>query len=131
MSAVKSSLPTPRSPFRPDLLHQHVALITGGGSGIGLELSHQLGLHGAKVVLMGRRVDVLQKAVQYLQGEGIDAFLVSGDVRKEEDCKKAVEDTVSLFGQLDILINCAAGKSAPTSYDHLTQRPHPRPPSTD
>ena len=114
-----STLPAPRSPFRPDLLQGHVALVTGGGSGIGLELSHQLGLHGAKLVLMGRREAVLQKAVKYLQGEGVDAYHVSGDVRREEDCKKAVEAAVHHFGQLDVLVNCAAGKSAAPALHRL------------
>ena len=107
----KHSRASPPSPFRPDLLKDQVALVTGGGSGIGLELAHQLGLHGARVVLMGRRVDVLTKAVQWLQSEKVEATHASGDVRKDEDCTKAVELCVSRFGRLDILVNCAAGKS--------------------
>ena len=121
MSSVKKARPAPRSPFRPDLLQQHVVLITGGGSGIGLELSHQLGLHGAKVAIMGRREAVLQKAVQFMKGDGIDALHVSGDVRKEEDCKRAVEEVVHRFGQLDVLVNCAAGKSAPSAPPRLVR----------
>jgi NAD(P)-dependent dehydrogenase (short-subunit alcohol dehydrogenase family) len=50
-----------------------VALVTGGGSGIGFEVARQLGLHGAKVVIMGRRGPFLEKAVGLLQQEGIKA----------------------------------------------------------
>ena len=105
------SRPSPPSPFRRDLLHQHVALVTGGGSGIGLEIAHQLGLHGATVVCMGRRAEVLSDAVQWLKSTGVEAMAVSGDVRKEEDCRRAVDETVRRYGRLDILVNCAAGKS--------------------
>ena len=116
--------PTPRSPFRSDLLASHVALITGGGSGIGLEIAHQLGLHGAAVVLMGRREAVLSSAVEWLTGAGVKCGRVSGDVRKTDDCKRVVDEAVKQFGRLDILVNCAAGKSHLTSHTPPTQ-PHP------
>ena len=64
------------SPFRPDLLAGQVALLTGGGSGIGLEITRQLGLHGAKVVISGRREAVLQEACRALSAEGITAHYV-------------------------------------------------------
>jgi NAD(P)-dependent dehydrogenase (short-subunit alcohol dehydrogenase family) len=61
------------SSFRPDLLAGRVALITGGSSGIGLEIARQLGLHGAKVVISGRRKNVLNSACQDLQQDGVTA----------------------------------------------------------
>ena len=61
------------SPFRTDLLSGYVALVTGGSSGIGLEITRQLGLHGAKVVISGRRENVLRDACQVLSKEGIVA----------------------------------------------------------
>ena len=115
MSAPNSIPPPPRSPFRSDLLASHVALITGGGSGIGLEIAHQLGLHGAAVVLMGRREAVLDSAVEWLTGAGVKSGRASGDVRKMDDCKRVVEEAVKQFGRLDVLVNCAAGKSAHTA----------------
>ena len=81
----------PESPFRPDILNGLVALVTGGGTGIGLEISRQLGKHGASVVIMGRREAVIQSAVEALTSEGINAFGVKGDVQKREGCEKRGE----------------------------------------
>ena len=98
-----------RSPFRGDLLDGKVALITGGGSGINFGIATALGKHGAKVAIMGRRETVLEASVAELKADGIDAFYVQGDVRDADACQKAIEDTVSHFGSLDILVNGAAG----------------------
>lgn len=59
------------SPFKGDVLKGKVALITGGGSGIGLEISTQFGKHGASIAIMGRRKTVLHSAVSTLQSLGI------------------------------------------------------------
>ncbi|XP_073302217.1 peroxisomal 2,4-dienoyl-CoA reductase [(3E)-enoyl-CoA-producing]-like isoform X2 [Primulina huaijiensis] len=97
------------SPFRPDILKGKVALLTGGGSGIGFELSTQFGKHGASVAIMGRRKNVIHDAVSVLQSLGIPAVGFEGDVRKQEDARRVVEATVERFGKLDILVNAAAG----------------------
>lgn len=59
------------SPFRADIAKGKVALITGGASGIGFEISTQLGKHGASVALMGRRKNVVDSAVDVLRSLGI------------------------------------------------------------
>lgn len=100
---------TPESPFKPDILRGKVALVTGGGSGIGLEITRQLGLHGASVVISGRREQVLRDACTALGAEGVTAHFVQGDVRKFEDCERMVAAAVQRCGRLDILVNCAAG----------------------
>lgn len=97
------------SPFKPDILTGKVALLTGGGSGIGYEISLQLGKHGASVAIMGRRKTVIDSAVASLQSLGIPAVGFQGDVRKQEDATRIVETTVKHFGRLDILVNAAAG----------------------
>ncbi|PKA62092.1 Peroxisomal 2,4-dienoyl-CoA reductase [Apostasia shenzhenica] len=63
--------PAMESPFKADILKGKVALVTGGGSGIGLEISTQLGKHGAAVAIMGRRLKVLDDAIAVLQSLGI------------------------------------------------------------
>ncbi|GJN01768.1 hypothetical protein PR202_ga19063 [Eleusine coracana subsp. coracana] len=59
------------SPFRTDVVKGKVALITGGGSGIGFEIATQLARHGAHVAIMGRRREVLDKAVAVLRLQGL------------------------------------------------------------
>lgn len=62
------------SPFKADILKGKVALITGGGSGIGFEISTQFGKHGASVAIMGRRKQVLDAAVSSLRSLGIKVY---------------------------------------------------------
>lgn len=97
------------SPFKADILKGKVALLTGGGSGIGFEISLQLGKHGASIAIMGRRKTVLDTAVAVLHSHGIPAIGLEGDVRKRDDAIRVVESTVKHFGELDILVNAAAG----------------------
>ncbi|KAK9818709.1 hypothetical protein WJX74_000456 [Apatococcus lobatus] len=97
------------SPFRPDLQSGKVALVTGGSSGIGFEIARQLGLHGAKVIISGRRQQVLDDACAALGHDGIQALGVQGDVRKPDNCQEWIKQGVAKFGRLDILVNCAAG----------------------
>ncbi|KAK6133158.1 hypothetical protein DH2020_033096 [Rehmannia glutinosa] len=105
------------SPFKADALKGKVALLTGGGSGIGFEISTQFGKHGASVAIMGRRKNVLDDAVSALQSLGIPAVGFEGDVRKQEDAKRVVEATVKHFGKLDILVNGAAGNFLVSAED--------------
>ncbi|PKI70144.1 hypothetical protein CRG98_009476 [Punica granatum] len=97
------------SPFKEDALKGKVALLTGGGSGIGFEIALQLGNHGASVAIMGRRKNVLDSAVASLHYHGIPCIGLEGDVRKKEDAVRVVESTAKHFGRLDILVNAAAG----------------------
>lgn len=98
-----------RSPFRPDLLKDKVALVTGGGTGICHGIAKELGKHGAKLMLMGRRAEVLEEACKALRAEGIDARHVAGDVRDYAAAERAINETLSAFHRLDILVNGAAG----------------------
>ncbi|KAF8649983.1 hypothetical protein HU200_064142 [Digitaria exilis] len=97
------------SPFRANVLKGKAALVTGGGSGIGFEIVTQLARHGAQVAIMGRRREVLDKAVAVLRSQGLRAVGFDGDVRKQEDAARVLAATVEHFGKLDILVNGAAG----------------------
>lgn len=59
------------SPFRADVVKGKAALVTGGGSGICFEIAAQLARHGAQVAIMGRRREVLEKAVAALRSQGL------------------------------------------------------------
>ena len=100
---------TQPSPFNLNCLNNRVALITGGASGIGLEIAKQLGLHGSKIAIMGRRMEFIEKALAVLKELKIDAIGFTGDVRVEEDTNRVVALTVEHFGKLDTLVNSAAG----------------------
>lgn len=97
-----------QSPFHASTLDSKVAIVTGGGSGIGLEITRQLGLHGAAVVISGRRDHVLQAACDGLRPHMTISY-VTGDVRKYEDCQRMVGEALKRHGRLDIVVNCAAG----------------------
>ncbi|KAH6764490.1 short-chain dehydrogenase-reductase B [Perilla frutescens var. hirtella] len=105
------------SPFKENVMQGKVALLTGGGSGIGFEIATQFGKHGASVALMGRRNNVIDAAAAALRSLGIPAVGFEGDVRKQEDARRAVEATVKHFGRLDILVNGAAGNFLVSAED--------------
>lgn len=62
------------SPFKGDIVKGKVALITGGGSGIGFEITREFGKHGAFVAIMGRRKSFLDSAVSSLRSLGISVI---------------------------------------------------------
>lgn len=80
-----------------------VALITGGGSGIGRAVAKRYLAEGASVALFGRDHDKL-KAVAEESGAGDRVLTVAGDVRNPESIQAAVQETVDHFGKLDILV---------------------------
>ncbi|XVF78014.1 hypothetical protein PTKIN_Ptkin14bG0094000 [Pterospermum kingtungense] len=105
------------SPFKADIVKGKVGVITGGGSGIGFEISKQFGKHGASVAIMGRRRPVLDASLSALQSLGIHAVGFEGDVRKKEDAKRVIESTFKHFGRIDMLVNAAAGNFLVSSED--------------
>lgn len=102
--------------FANDTLKDRVALITGGGSGLGLEIAQAFTSMGAKVMLAGRNEERLQAAAEAIRQQGGTALICRTDVRQYDEVKHAVEKTVQDFGALDILVNNAAGNFVcPTS----------------
>lgn len=98
-----------QSPFRADLLHGKVALVTGGATGLGFEVARLLGSHGARVAICSRKESNLQAAVAALQGAGVEASYGVCDVRHHDEVAAVVEDVLQTFGQLDVVVNNAAG----------------------
>ena len=83
-----------------------VALITGGGTGIGTAIAERFVKEGAKVCISGRRRSVLEKVAQS-QTPGT-VCVCPGDVTRLEDCERMVDTTISFGGKIDVLINNAA-----------------------
>lgn len=94
-----------------------VALITGGGSGIGAAVAERFVADGAKVVITGRREEQLEKVVNSLPSG--TALKCRGDVSKAEDVAQMVETTLTINGGIDILVNCA-GLSVLKSITNIT-----------
>jgi NAD(P)-dependent dehydrogenase (short-subunit alcohol dehydrogenase family) len=90
-------------------LEGRVAVVTGGGTGIGRGAALVLAEHGADVVLAGRRPDPLQSTAEEVRKLGNFALAVPTDVTVAEACRDLVDRTISEFGRLDILVNCAGG----------------------
>lgn len=84
-----------------------VALVTGGGTGIGKAIALEFAKEGAKVALTGRRLDKLKEAVDAIKKNGGEAIAITGDVSKPSDVDRMVRTTVDSFKRLDILVNCA------------------------
>ncbi len=104
--------------FALDLLEGRVALITGGGSGIGLGIADCLAGCGASVAILGRRSEQLEIAATTLRDRrGGRVMTIPADVRDPEALKAAVAGVVDAFGSLDVLINNAAGNFYSPSAD--------------
>ncbi len=100
---------TESSLFRPDLLAGRVALVTGGGTGIGAGITRALARHGAEVVLASRRRAHLEPTAAELAGLGREALVCQLDVRDRDACDAVVAQALERFGRIDVLINNAAG----------------------
>jgi 2,3-dihydroxy-2,3-dihydrophenylpropionate dehydrogenase len=85
-------------------LQGEVALITGGGSGIGRAVALRYLAEGAYVTVFGRGAAQLQEVVRAAGDLGDRVLAVPGDVRSPDDLRLAVEATVGRFGRLDILV---------------------------
>jgi len=83
------------------------AVITGGSSGIGLEIARQMGLSGARVCVIARRQKRLSNAVQILREEGIDCTGIKCDVSIVDECSKVAEEVHKQFKTVDVLVNSA------------------------
>ena len=99
-------------------LSGQIALVTGGGTGIGKAIAKAMLAEGAKVIIVGRKEEILKEAQAEL---GSDVELMTCDVTQEDQVKKVYEYIMSNHGKIDILINnagmAAKAKSYEMSYD--------------
>ena len=85
-------------------LKDKTAIITGGGTGIGLATARAFYQEGAKIILFGRRKEKLEKAVEKLGGS---AIIVQGDMTNNNDLDQLINETLHNFKKIDILVNNA------------------------
>ncbi|MDB4886887.1 MAG: putative oxidoreductase [Gemmatimonadetes bacterium] len=102
-------IPAVRSVFRDDLFVGQVALITGGGSGIGRGIADVLAALGAHVVLASRKLERVEGAAAEIRASGGLASAVAVDVREPERVAAMVASVKEAQGRIDLLVNNAAG----------------------
>jgi NAD(P)-dependent dehydrogenase (short-subunit alcohol dehydrogenase family) len=90
------------------LLKGRVAIVTGGGRGIGRVIARRFAAEGAAVVVAARSENEIRQVVAEIQGAGGRASAVRADLAREADCQKIVDGARGAFGKVDILVNNAA-----------------------
>jgi peroxisomal 2,4-dienoyl-CoA reductase len=101
---------SPLDVFRDGALSGHVALVTGGGTGICRGIAHAYARLGADVCIVSRKPDVLARAASELsEATGRTVLPVAADVRDPDAVARAIAQTIERFGKLDTLVNGAAG----------------------
>ena len=95
--------------FSDNLLEGKVALITGGGTGLGLATARAFGANGAKLVIASRSKEHVEGGAETLRPAGIEVLPLVCDVRDPDQVNAMVGATVGHFGRLDVLVNNAAG----------------------
>jgi 2,4-dienoyl-CoA reductase [(3E)-enoyl-CoA-producing], peroxisomal len=95
--------------FVNGLLNDHVAFVTGGGTGITGGVARAIAEAGAGVALVSRKLEHLEPAAAAINEAGGKAFAVAADVRNPEEVERAIAATVDHFGKIDVVVNGAAG----------------------
>ncbi|HEX9124201.1 MAG TPA: SDR family oxidoreductase [Actinomycetota bacterium] len=99
-----------RSPLRDGANAGRVALVTGGGTGIGRATARELARTGASVVVCGRRSEPLEAVRAELEEGGSRVLVVAADVREPDEVERSVDEALDRFGRIDVLVNNAGGQ---------------------
>jgi citronellol/citronellal dehydrogenase len=109
MSAAASPPPVTSS-LRPDVNAGHVALVTGGGTGIGRACAVELAATGARVVVCGRRPEPLERTAADIAAAGGECLAIPSDIRDPAQVQRTVDAAIERFGAIDVLVNNAGGQ---------------------
>ena len=90
-------------------LNGRVALVPGGGGGIGSSLAEALAGAGARVAVVGRTRDTCEATVERIRAAGSEGLAITADMTNEDDCDRTVRETLERFGRIDILVNAVGG----------------------
>lgn len=101
-------------------LEDKVAIVTGGGTGIGRASAIRFAAEGAKVAVAGRRLDPLVDVVGEIEQAGGQALAVQADVGESDDCRRLIDEVVAHFGTLHVLFNNAAQTHLQKTVDEMT-----------
>jgi citronellol/citronellal dehydrogenase len=110
-----------RSIFRPDLFADQTLVVTGGGSGIGRCIAHELSALGAHVVLIGRKLEKLEQVRAELAEDGFASSAHACDIREEGAVRETVAAIVAERGRIHGLVNNAGGQF-PAPLAVITQK---------
>jgi citronellol/citronellal dehydrogenase len=99
-----------RSIFAPDLFRGQVAVVTGGGSGIGRCTAHELCALGAAVAIVGRKIDKLDSVRAEIESLDGVCSTHACDIREEAQVKETVAAVLARHGRIDALVNNAGGQ---------------------
>jgi NAD(P)-dependent dehydrogenase (short-subunit alcohol dehydrogenase family) len=113
----KVSHEAPDTVLRDGLFRDQLALITGGGTGIGLATARLMGRLGAKVILAARDEERLVMAAKALQSEGIEAHAIPLNIRDEAQVESVFDRVAEEHGLPDALVNNAGGQFVAASVD--------------
>jgi citronellol/citronellal dehydrogenase len=101
-----------RSPLAPDANAGRVAIVTGGGTGIGRATVRELAATGASVAICGRRPEPLEAIRAELAADGADCLAMATDIREPDQVQVFLDAVDDRFGRVDILVNNAGGQFA-------------------
>src|SRR5437667_12610917 len=94
-------------PFRAFSLAGRVAIVTGGGRGIGRQIALTFAAAGADLVLAARSVEHLEETAAAIERKGRRALAIPADVTREEQVAQVLAQALYTFGKIDILVNNA------------------------
>ena len=95
-----------------------VAIVTGGGSGIGRGIALALARSGGRVVVCGRRKANLERAIQTIRENGRDGLAVQADVSDEHEVARLIQQVIEHYGTIDFLINNAGIDGGVPIHEH-------------